>query len=109
MPNEAWYLLIACGALILALAIWKGRGITVSKDTIKVDAPEAPGGSGVNVANGVRVKGRVGNITGVSISGSDGTIQGPQPVNVLHDATVSEDGSVGDVVGVELKRGVTKS
>jgi len=101
MTTEVWYVLIVCAAIVVALAIWKGRGITIRKDSIVVDAVRegAEKGTGVSVAAGANItNSTAGNITGVSVTG--GSAPAKAPVDVLRDATVSGS-RVGDVTGLK--------
>lgn len=100
MPTEAWYVLIVCGAIVVALAIWKGRGIKIRKDSITVDAvrESGPKSAGVSVAAGAKITGStVGDMTGQVVTGG-GAAPSTTPVDVLRNATVS-DARIGNVTG----------
>jgi|SRR5262249_12274457 len=104
IPNEAWYVVIVGLLLVLILAIWKGRGIRIRKDSITVDAARETPATGVSVAAGARIKGAsVGNITGVSASGK-GIPATKAPVDVLRGGVV-KDSTVGDVTGIRQDEG----
>lgn len=107
MPSEAWYFVIAGLVIVLALAIWKGRGIRIRKGSITVDAVRETPATGISVAAGVRIEGSsVGDITGVSISGKAATPAAKVPVDVLRGGTV-KDATVGDVTGVKQDEGTS--
>jgi hypothetical protein len=88
MPASAWYVLIGAGLVVVVLALWKGRGLRVSKGKIEVDRELQ-----VQVAEGIELRdAKVKDVIGV---------QGPAPVSgvaVMNNAKIS-GGEVGNIVG----------
>lgn len=100
MPSEAWYLLIACGAIVVVVALWKGRGLKIQKDSISIDPTHDAPKAGISIANRAHiVNSDVGDVTGISVSGQNVTTTPEQKVDVLNAAKLS-GAHVGKVTGV---------
>jgi hypothetical protein len=107
MPAEAWYLLIAAVLVAVIAAVWKGAGLTLSKDkdgvqiAVKERAapPSAP--RHIEVANGATIKGgKTGDIAGVLVRGSGAAPVLEANVEVLGKGRL-EGAEVGDIAGVK--------
>lgn len=104
MPDVPWLwgLLIVAVAGVVAFAIWKGRGLKISKndsglgiEVEKADSPQA----GISVGRGIRIENStVGDVSGVK--NSEATPGGS--VDVAHNARL-ENARVGDISGVKGK------
>lgn len=104
MPDVPWLwgLLIVAVAGVVAFAIWKGRGIKISKSEsglgIEVEKADAKH-SGINVGRGIRIESStVGDIAGVK--NSDSTLG--SSIDVARNAKL-KDAQVGDIAGVKGK------
>lgn len=113
MPQDpvVWIVLIAAVAVVFALAVWFGRGITVRKDdkgfelTVQESNPQSKQNSsqqsnnqGVSVGEGLVIKGsKVGDIAGIKGASQSGE---NQPVTVAKNAQI-EASEVGDIAGVK--------
>ncbi|WP_429886358.1 hypothetical protein [Geoalkalibacter halelectricus] len=113
MPQEPliWIILILAAALVIALALWKGRGLRVSKNregfSIEVeqagDAGEAENASGkdgkISVAREARIEeSDAGDIAGVK---TEDTLPLPTPPVEVGTGLRVKKARVGDIVGVK--------
>jgi hypothetical protein len=100
MPENAWYWIICLGAIVLLVAIWRGRGIK-----IRFGGREAELGAkqrtGITVGNDLTIKNsHVGHITGQT--GTKDSVQ-EGPIEVLSGATI-EGSVVGDISGIKVEK-----
>lgn len=110
MPQDSlvWIVLIVAAALVIALAVWKGRGFRLSKgkEGFSVEVERSQGGgdkparsSRISVAKGAQIEAaRVGDIAGVKTAGR------PPPTGRAIDVASGsriKDAEVGDIVGVK--------
>ena len=111
MPNDPliWIILILAVALIVALALWKGRGLRVSKDRdgFSVEVERSSEGNtggeskgttdGIRVAEGARIKeSRVGDIAGVKTLSAAPAVD--KDIEVASGVRINK-AEVGDIVG----------
>ncbi len=98
MPAEAWYVLIAAVLVAVALALWKGRGLTLrhGREGTEIGVKEpAPGRAQVKVAEGAVFKSgsKARDLIGVSGAAPDADVE------VLSHGKV--EGEIGSVIGVD--------
>jgi ABC-type transporter Mla subunit MlaD len=114
MPENAyvWIAIVVVVGIVVALAIWKGRGLRLKRDqgafSVEVDAESgkprgSPDSRRIRVGNQVEINdAEVGNIKGVQ-SDSVGTPD-REDVEVATGARI-RGSRVGDIVGAEHKGG----
>lgn len=112
MPSDPtlWVVFLALSAIVLALALWLGRGLSVrrSKDEFSLEVKErsrdvqpAVNRSTVSVARGLDAEGlAAGNVTG-----ADAPVTGD--VDVLSGAKL-KNARLGDITGVRQDGGPAK-
>ncbi len=113
MPQDSlvWIVLIVAAALVIGLAVWKGRHLRLNRGqegfSIEVEhSPDTPatseksGESGqISVAKGAQIEQtRVGDIAGIKTAG--------KPQSTGHDIEVAagtriKNANVGDIVGMK--------
>ncbi len=109
MPSDPtlWIVLLALSAVVLGLALWLGRGLSLrrTKDEFSLEVkerspeshatPAEPARSTVTVAKGLEAESlTAGNVTGVESAGGQ-----PHDVDVLSDARLKR-ARIGDITGV---------
>jgi hypothetical protein len=96
-----WIVGIAALSVVVALAVARGRGLTVGAGPLKIDLSkkdaESGGDSKVQVARGAEFERDVGKVTGIK-----GTEQASvnRPVDVATDATFK--GKVDQITGIDI-------
>jgi len=99
LPTElSFWIVVAIGVVILvALAIWRGRGFEIGKWYIRVKQAEPKKGTTVSVGEKLKMSGAKvgGDIAGIKKSGGDVS----QDVDVLRDAEVKDTQISGDITG----------
>jgi preprotein translocase subunit SecF len=105
MPTEpaVWVVLIVVAGIVVALALWLGRGLKVKTKSIDLEIKEgkaADADPGVTVFEDAKVgkTARVGSITGVRSQ----EVGSRQKVDVAGRAEI--EGTVGDITGVEFSK-----
>jgi hypothetical protein len=101
MPVNVWYIVVVGAIVLVALALWLGRGLRIRKGAIIVDPARADATKSISVGAGAKItRSTTGDISGISVSGS-----GPVPaagkasVDVLRGGDV-RDARVGDISGI---------
>ena len=98
MPKEAYYILIPCLTLVVLYALWKGRGLVISKSSIEVKGAESRGS--VSVGKGLVIEGsKVGDVAGVIAKNAAAPAM-PGDIDVLDSARI-KDSEVGDVAAIK--------
>lgn len=103
--NTVTLVLIVVAGLVVALAIWLGRGLKARKTKagyeleVQSKSPEASGG--IQVARGAKITGStVGDIAGVKIEGSGAPGPLPDRIQVFDQGTL-KNVQAGDIAGVK--------
>jgi hypothetical protein len=112
MPTEAYYLIIAAVLAAVLFAIWKGRGLTLSKDKdgIKIAVkegtmPPPPARQQISVASGAKIEGSTtGDIAGFKVRGGGAAAPAGTDISVLDRGRV-KDSAVGDIAAVKQEDG----
>lgn len=112
MPNDpiVWVILIVVVGIVVALAIWLGRGISFRKDDKSIAIKVAGAGqttkasdNTTSVAEKATIENaEVGDIAGAKIRGGDATANDKEAVEVLKGGTV-KGSKVGDIVGKKIE------
>jgi hypothetical protein len=109
MPTDVWFWVVVAAvvAAVLALAIWKNRGINVELGLqgVKVGAQtskEAPPSGVAKVAEGMSLgeNARAGNIVGNE--GPSDAFPANQDTEVANQMTVGKGAAVGDIIGNKI-------
>jgi len=109
MPNDpaVWVALLVVVALLIALALWLGRGLRISKDKdgFLVEAKEYRSEKTVDqtisVAKDVEIeRARVGDIAGIKGEEVSNISEAKQSIDVFSGGTL-KDAQAGDIVGIK--------
>ena len=101
MPKEAYYVLIVCVTIVVLYALWKGRGLVLTKSSIKVEGAQAPANE-IDVGRNAVIEGsQIGDVAGMVVQNASTSEVAPK-VSVLDGANI-KDAKVGDIVGVKLE------
>ncbi len=115
MPDTPaiWIALFTVLALVISLALWLGRGLTIhrSKDGFSVETKEyqkvRAGQQQISVASELEVeRASVGDIAGIMTRDAEAAPAGDQAIDVLSHSKL-RDARVGDIVGI--KQGLRSS
>jgi hypothetical protein len=102
LPKDpAFWIVIAVGVVIIvALAIWFGRGFEIGKWYIRVKQAEPKKGTTVSVGEKIKMSGAKvgGDIAGIKKSGAD--VSG-QDVDVLRGGELKDTDIRGDITGIK--------
>ena len=95
-----WIVVAILIAIVVALAIWFGRGFEIGKWYIRVKPAEAKKSTGVSVGEKLKMTGAKvgGDIAGIKKSGGD--VSG-QDVDVLRGGKLKDVDISGDITGVK--------
>jgi hypothetical protein len=106
MPNNAWVwgLLIVVAGVVVALAVWLGRGFKArfGDKSVEVEARRQP--SSANVAQEAELEDvKAGDIAGVKVQGSN-NLSTPEDIKVLEQGKIKKS-EIGDIVGIKQTNG----
>lgn len=105
MPSDPWIWIVALVVLggIVALALWKGKGANVAfgKDGVSLTTPGDEARDKARVAEGLEVRGTVGNVTGLVKENVPGGGR-PIDVDVMNQGVVHKGAQVGDITGARI-------
>ena len=102
-----WIILIIVLGVVVALALWLGRGFSIKKGDegleVKVEGAGATSSGtadeSISVASGATISGSVvGDITGVKVTGKNNISDNKEKIDVLNGGAV-KDSTVGDIAG----------
>src|ERR1044071_4755008 len=104
LPKDpAFWIVVAVGVIIIvALAIWFGRGFEIGKWYIRVKQAEPKKGTAVSVGEKLKMSGAKvgGDIAGIKKSGADVS----QDIDVLRGGELRDTDIHGDITGFKQER-----
>jgi hypothetical protein len=103
--NTVTIVLIVVAGLVVALAIWFGRGLKARKTKagyeLEVQSQPADAAGGIQVARGAKITGStVGDIAGVKVEGGGAAGPVPDRIQVFDQGTL-KNVQAGDIAGVK--------
>lgn len=105
--NSIVYIVVAIGvAIVVALALWFGRGLEIGKWYVRVKQPEGKKSTTVSVGEKLELTGsKVRDIAGVKQSGAAVSDVSNQNVDVLRGGKIKNTDIAGDITGVKQDGG----
>lgn len=103
MPSDpkVWIVLILVVGIVVAIAVWLGRGLSARAGNIAVSLPGKKEPDQVSVAHKARLDDvEVGNITGQQRAGQSVPSSSPANIDILRESSVRH-AKIGDIVGVK--------